>query len=216
MKKFLIILSATIISSTLFWSGSFLFSGLDRHYKIMKNAFQSATIDLGQKHVFKWKIAETDWPSNYGFFNLFLEFKRTPEIEEKDLWEKNFDLKVRIAAYAITRNNIRTPRLIENFFFPTDEPIRNKSNLWAGWSDEKMELLIGKIMRFPKEELFIELTIQQPDEVLKKAAPMLKLIGDYDPAAIGYIPIFRLLRAIVIFVCILGLLFITFHALKKT
>lgn len=64
-----------------------------------------------------------------------------------------------------------------------------KTKLWAGWPDSRMEYKLGTVMRFPKEDLIIEIAIEDPDDVLAIANPRLKLVGDYDPAASGFVHI---------------------------
>jgi hypothetical protein len=85
---------------------------------------------------------------------------------------------------------------------PSDEPMAGKTKLWAGWPDNLMEYRLGNIIRFPKEDLIVELTIEEPDEILAKANPRLKIIGDYDPAAFGYVYIFRLVQYIFLLLCL--------------
>lgn len=191
---------------------NYMFSDFEKAVKISKNSRYSSKIDLGYLHAFSWKIKNDDWDYQDGTAKIFLVFNRSKNEGNDEYWKKTFPLKVKVDAYAETENNVKANRLIKNYFFPSDEPMAKEAKLWSGWSDEKLEYPLGSVMRFPKEDLTIELTVQEPDTILNKANPRLKIVGDYDPAILGFAPFAKLLRDISLIACLLGLFFITRRA----
>lgn len=216
MRKVLVILSTLAIFVFILVARSQMLQNLEKHVTISKNPYYSETIDLGRKHTFSWKISRADWHSTEKVAKIYLIFEKTPEMTGKDYRLKLFDLKVKIDTYAITENNVKAPRYIKNYFFPSDEPMEKDSQLWAGSSDQKKEYLLGYVvMGLPYEDLYVDLTIKTPDAFLAKANPRLKIVGDYDPAVLGHIGILYLIRDAGIIICLLALFFLTSQALKR-
>lgn len=205
MRRILVVLASIILLGYVLISREKWFSDLERHVTISRNPYYSQEIDLRRTNVFAWEINRNVWGYVEGPANILLAFEQTENMRGKDYWNKDFDLKVKIDAYAITENNIKAQRLIQNYFFPTDEPMSKETKIWAGWGDRDMEYLVGQVMRFPKEDLYIKLTILSPDPVLANANPRLKIVGDYDSAVIGHLMMLKLGRDIGILVCLLSL-----------
>lgn len=213
MKKYLIIFCSLIIAIYMLIGWNYILRDFEKDVKTSKNALYSQNIDLDHVHTFSWKIKNDDWGYRNGIAKIFLVFNRSQNEGNDEYWKKTFPLKVKVDAYAETENNVKATRLIKNYFFPSDEPIAKEAKLWAGWSDEKLEYPLGCVMRFPKEDLTVELTVQASAPLLNKANPRLKIVGDYDPAILGFAPFARLLRDISLLACLLGLIFITRRAL---
>lgn len=190
-----------------------ILTDFEKNVKISNDSLYSPKVDLDHPHTFSWKIKNNDWDYNNGVAKLFLVLNRPESDGDDEYWRKTFPLKVKINAYADTENNIKAARLIKNYFSPSDEPMAKEAKLWSGWSDEKLEYSLGSVMRFPMEDLTVELTVQVPDPILNKANPRLKIVGDYDPAVLGFVPFAKLLRDIALIICLVGLLFITRRAL---
>ncbi len=218
-RRIIIVLSAVLVSLYLVVGRNELIDGLERHAKVAVNPYYSDVIDLSKKQTYTWEIKKDSWSYEDGQATLLLTFHRpAAENNSGDYWEKSFPLKVKVSAHAVTENGVVDNRLMLNYFYPTKEPMSRKSNIWAGWGDEGMEYPLGIIMRFPKEDLFVELTVENPDDLLSKAEPKLKLVGDYDPGAIGFIPLAKIIRDIGLLICLAGLLYITILAIgiRKT
>ena len=90
-----------------------------------------------------------------------------------------------------------------------------KTKIWAGWGDGRMENLVGQVMKFPKENLYIKLAILSPDPALANANPRLKIVGDYDSAVIGHLTMLKLTRDIGIFFCLLSLSILAIQAWRS-
>lgn len=74
-------------------------------------------------------------------------------------------------------------------------------------------------MRFPNEDLIIELSIETPDAILSKANPRLKIVGDYDPAATGYVNTLKLIQYIFLtlyFCSLISLVYLSWKQAIKT
>jgi hypothetical protein len=213
MKKYSIVFCSLIIAIYMLAGRNYIFSDFEKDVKISKNSLYSSTIALDHLHTFSWKIKNHDWDYQNGIAEISLVFNRSQSEGGDEYWEKTFPLKVKVDAYAETENNVKATRLIKNYFFPSDEPMAKEAKLWSGWSDEKLEYPLGSVMRFPKEDLIIELTVQVPDPILNKANPRLKIVGDYDPAILGFAPFAKVLRDISLIACLLALFFITRRAL---
>ncbi len=206
----------TLLGLALVISRSYYLSDFERHQRIARDAIISPPIDLSKTGIVKFVIKEGQWSYENGIANLFLIFNRPEVSQTEEYWKKDFKLKIKINAYAITENKLTYPRLSLNYFMPNDEPMAKTTKLWAGWDDRGMEYLLGSVQRFPKEDLIIEVNVTTPDELLAKANPRLKIIGDYDPAVIGYIYMFRLLRDSLLFLCFIALFLLTFYSWKYT
>ncbi len=213
MRKIILIMLSLAIASYMIVGRNYMLDGIERHLRISNDVIYSKDIDLCETNTFSWIIKKDDWDYTNGVAQLFLVFNRNNDETNSEYWEKHFQLKVKINAYAKTENNVKAFRFIKNYFYPTDEPMAKETKLWSGWSDEKLEYPLGSLMRFPMEDLIIELTVQVPDPILNKATPRMKLVGDYDPAVLGFVPFAKLLRDIGLIGCLVGLLFITRHAL---
>jgi len=212
LRIILVILATITLLSYVLLSSKMWLMGFDKHLEIRDNPYYSQNVDLSKEHVFTWKIESNVCNYNKGIAKVLLVFERTPEMTGNNYWNKDFALKVKINAYAVTENNINAPRLIQNFFYPTDEPMSNETKLWSGWSDQRMEYLLGLVTRFPKEDLYIDLTILSPDFVLAKANPRLKIVGNYDDAAIGHLFTIWLICDIAIILCLFSLGFLAIQA----
>ena len=202
-----------LIASYLVVGRNYMLDSIERHLSISNDVIYSTDIDLRETKTYSWRVKKEDWSYTNGVAQLFLVFNRITDGTNSEYWKKPFQLKVKINAYAETDNNVKAFRLIKNYFYPTDEPMAKETKLWSGWSDEKLEYPLGSLMRFPMEDLIIELTVQVPDPILSKATPRMKLVGDYDPAVLGLVPFAKLLRDIGLIGCLIGLLFITRRAL---
>ena len=132
----------------------------------------------------------------------------------EDYWSNDYSLKLKIDAYAKTKNGVHAPRLVINYFYPTNEPMADTNKLWAGWPDERMEYLLGKSICFPKEELYIQLNIEETDSFLSKAKPRLKIVGDYDPAVLGHITMARTVRNSFVIISLIALIYLTIQAIR--
>lgn len=216
MKKILIIVSALLIVVYLLTNRFPLLQKLAHHQKIANTNYFSKTLDLSKASVIKVEIKRGDWNYDYGLANIVLAFNRTDITKDDNYYNKDFKLKLKINAYAITENKLSYPRLIKNYFMPSDEPMSGKTKLWAGWPDDIMEYRLGNIIRFPNEDLIIELKIEVPDEILAKANPRLKIVGDYDSAAIGYVNILKLIQYIFLTLCFGSLIFLVSLSWKQT
>lgn len=216
MKKILIIISALLIVAYLLMNRLPLLQKLAHHQEIAKNPYFSKTLDLSKKSVIRLEIKSGEWNYNNGLANVVLAFERTAVSKDDNYFDKDFKLKLKINAYAITEKKLSYPRLIKNYFMPSDEPMSGKTKLWAGWPDDVMEYRLGNIIRFPNEDLIIELTIEKPDEILAKANPRLKIVGDYDSAAIGYVKILKLIQYIFLILCFGSLIFLVSLSWKQT
>ena len=213
-KRIFIILAIIAIVAQIVVSRKLWFPELNSHLENSKHFKYSHTIDLESTDTITWKIGETDWDFNEGMAMVFLTFEKTPDMPGKDFHDKKFALKVKIDAHAVTENNVIADRLVQNYFLPTDEPMAQDDDLWAGWSDQRMEYFLGKVSRFPKETLYIELAVLTPDAILSKVNPRLKINGGYDSAAIGPVIFLNRLRDVGIFICLIALGFLAIAAWK--
>ncbi len=195
-------------------SRTFWFSELEKHADIAKVTHYSSIIDLSMVGTFTWHVNREflNYPGHIARISLTCE--NSPEMTGEDFWSRDYFLKLKIDAYAKTENSIQAPRLVLNYFFPTNEPMAATNKLWAGWPNERMEYLLGEVIYFPKEELYIHLNIEVPDSFLSKARPRLKIVGEYDPAALGHIGIARILRNSFVILGLIALLFLTIQAIR--
>jgi hypothetical protein len=215
MKKILIIISALLIGAYLLMNRFPLLQKLEYHQAIANNQYFSKTLDLSKVNVTKFEIKRGDWSYDHGLANIVLAFNRPDVSKDDNYWNKDFKLKVKVNAYAIDENKISFPRLMKNYFMPSDEPMSEKTKLWAGWPDDTMEYKLGSIMRFPNEDLIIELSIETPDAILSKANPRIKIVGDYDSAATGYVNILKLVQYIFLTLCFGSLIILFFLSWKQ-
>nr|WP_319393637.1 hypothetical protein [uncultured Desulfobacter sp.] len=215
LKKILIGLATVCLIGYIVLSRTFWFSELEKHADIAKNFYYSPIIDLSKTGTFTWHVNRQSWKYNGHFARIFLICERSSGMPGENFWSKGYSLKLKIDAYAETENHIRSPRLVINYFFPTDEPMAATNKLWAGWPDERMEYLLGEVTCFQKEELYIHLNIKNPDSFLSKANPRLKIVGDYDPAVMGHIVMARTLRSSFVIICLIALAFLTIQAIRS-
>jgi hypothetical protein len=187
-------------------------SNLERHVTISKNPYFSKPIDLNKAGVIKFVINANDWSYNDGIADLFMVFERSDVSKGDDYWDRDFKLKVKINAYATDENKMTFPRLVKNYFMPTDEPMSSTTKLWAGWSDARLEYRLGRVLRFPMEDSIIEVSVLVPDAVLAKANPRLKIVGDYDSAVLGHIYTLRLIRGFALILCLASLAVLVFFS----
>jgi hypothetical protein len=215
MRMIFIIVAFLVLITSMVSFSNICFHKYERAWEISRNPYYSKTIDLKKKNVFRWHIDNDDWLYNDGSATLFLVFDRTQNVPGGDLWDREFALKVKVAAYSVTRNNIKDGRLVLNYFSPTDEPMAKSTKLWAGWDDKYMEYFLGNVLRYPKEDIWIELTVLEPDKLLNEYNPHLKIVGDYDPAVLGFVPLIRLIKYGGIVINIVAAAYLMMQAIRQ-
>jgi len=215
MNKTLVVISILILTVYLLLSRGMWLANLERHIKVANNPYYSKPLDLNKTGVIKFVINSGDWSYNDGLADVFLVFERSNASKEDHYWDRDFKLKVKVKAYAITESKMIFPRLVKNNLMPSDEPMSTTTKLWAGWPDTRLEYRLGRVLRFPMEDTIIEVTVLVPDTILAKANPRLKIVGDYDSAVLGHIYTLRLIRDFCLILCFASLVILIFFSWKS-
>jgi len=210
IKRILTILSVLILVACLLLSRVLWLAPFEKHAEIADNPhYYDAPIDLNKTSVIEFIVNHTDWKYD-GLAGIYLTFDRPDALKSDKYYDRDFDLKVKINAYAKPKYGEGTfPRLIVSEFAPSDEPMSSTTRLWAGWPSTHMKYLLGYVMRFPlsREDLIIEVSVLVPDPVLAECNPRLAIVGNHSPD-IGYIYLSRLLRDFPLLLCLIALVFL--------
>lgn len=210
MNRLLVIISSLVITCYLIWGRYNIFSDLEEQVTYAKNVYYSNVIDLDIKNSFNIDPGKYFDEFNTDKFIVLLECERTDVMNGEGFWKNKYSLKMRITAFAKTDNDIISNRLVQNFFYPTDEPMRDNDMLWNGWPDDKMEYPLGEVFVFPNEKIFMRIDVLVPDLFLNKANPRIKIVAKYDESLIGpylYLKLFRDCGLLLSLIC-LGFLLI--------
>jgi len=218
MKKTSTILAVLFIAFFLIMGRSQWFSEIMAQAEIGRHPLYSETMDLSKTGKFKWKVARDSWVYNEyrnGEAELSLVFDRNPEIPSEQYDKKTFPLELKVTAYAVTKDGVRINRLVENWYYKTDEPFSPESKMGSSWGRNKISYIIASVLFYSFEETFLEIDVLTPDPVLAKASPRLKLIGEHDYAIYGHLPMFYLIRDGGLALCLILLAVLAWKLLKK-
>ncbi len=209
MKRIPFVLAILFIAIYLLAGRSHWFSEIFSQAEIGKKPIYSASIDLTRVGKFTWKIPRDNWvfdKYSQGEARLSIVFDRKDEIELWRYKKEHFPLRLKVNAYANTEDQFRLNRQIQNWYFKTNEPFRNKDNIvGSSWGSSTVSYLIAGIYLYSQEDTFVEIEIMTPDSELAKTNPRLKLVGDHDYAIFGHLSFFYLIRDGGLLLCFLFL-----------
>lgn len=155
---------------------------IERRVRIKESPYYCNVLDVGKTGTFTWKISKNDWSYREGEAMISLIFQRSLVTYKT---KKEMSLKVKINAYTKVENDLKVNRLIKNWYYTTDEPFSSEARLWESGGPEA-EYGLGALNIYPFEDLFIEITILNPDTELAKAMPRLKIVGTVDLAGVTW------------------------------
>jgi len=215
MRKVFYIPATLIIACYLLLGRGQWYSELERQAEIGSHPQYSDVVDINKPHTFTWKIAEADWSQGPGEAEVSIVFERVGAVPFEKYRKEGMPLKLKIDAYGVGKNGLRASRLIKNWYFTTNEPLSEEAKLWQAFGRQNIEYGLGGVNVYPFEDLFIELTILEPDKSLSVARPKLKIVGKHDHAVYGHITMLRFIRDGGLVLCILLLLSMTVLAWRK-
>lgn len=160
----------------------------EEHAKIAKNYRDSNFLNISIQNTFIWKIKKEDWQCQTDEMNVSIVFNRIGNVSAERYLKKNMQLKVKINAYSIVRGK-KVNRLVQNWYYFSDEPFSEGTNYCEIWGKDTIEYGLGQVNRYDFEDTIIELSILQPDLVLSKANPKLRIVGKYDYAVLEHAPL---------------------------
>ncbi len=187
MRKTLCLLSPLIIAAYLLALRTDWFWDLQEQ-AIGRHPLYGEVLDLRKQGTIVWKVPKEGWAYQQGKAKLSLalnlEMMLLHPATQLPKARTQVGLRLKIDAYGLRQDGTRTKRLIKDWYFVTDEPFSKEGEtLWESWAVGRLELGLGGVQVEPGEDLHIEVTVLVPDGDLSLAAPRLKLVGDYDRAA---------------------------------
>jgi hypothetical protein len=178
---------------SLIYSKNNLYSRYKYYREIRKHPYYSEVLDISkQDSIFKCKISENVWQiknkldNSLGELSIVFDNKSVDNIPGKRYY--NMKLELEVDAYAVVSSkyyHFKANRLVKNYSYPTDRPmseISKKTPYYSIYDSYIKEL--GLVNIFDNEDLYIVIKILEPDPLLNKTNPKLRLIG-YSPLDLG-------------------------------
>ena len=185
----------------------FLFALRFGFFEYVRNSYPgrrplySECIDLSRKGVIKWDISKVDLASFNGHAILYLSIDATDMLEIPSDRHQLL-LRMRIGAYP--DNDVQASRLVIDDYFDTSEPFSKKNTMLSDIIvGNKIDYCLGKIHVVSDEKITVQINIDQPDSLLLRGHPRLKLIQYHDKATRLYYDIFWLLRDVLLIGCVI-------------
>jgi len=198
-------LVAAILILLYLWAGrSHWYSEMERDFRFATSPLYSDPIDVSRAGSIDWAVPVEHWVLREGEAHVALKFERKSDIPYERYREK--PLRVRFGAYAVGKEGTRTNRAIRNWYFTTDEPLSPEARLWRSGVTE---FGLGAVWVYPYETLHITLDVLEPDPVLSRASPRIKIFPKHDYAVLGHAWLPRLLRDGGLVLCAILLLSMT-------
>ncbi len=204
IPRFSFLLAVVLVTLYLGAGRSQWFSEMEREVQLATSPLYSDQIDITAPGTIDWAVPLKNWVLTEGEAHVALEFERDPEIPYERYGQMN--LRVRFGAYAIGQDGSRTKRAIRNWYFTTDEPLSHEARLWRSGATE---FGLGGVWVYPRESLHVTLEVLEPDPVLGRASPRIKIFPKHDYTVLGHTWLPRLLRDGGLVICGILLLSVT-------
>ncbi len=182
------------------------YSELERQAAVGDDPLYSEVLDLSQTGKTNWRIPKNGWSYTRGEAKLSLIFDKAPGLPPDARDRSKIALRLTVSSNGIDKHGISTDRLIRNWYYTTSEPFDPRAKLWSSGDSGTIEHGLAGIIIYPFEETIVTIDVTTPDGSLLIGKPRLKLVGEFDYAVYGVLPLLRFLRdAGLIVACILVL-----------
>jgi hypothetical protein len=193
-SRFSIILAAVIIALYVFIGRTHWFSEAEHAFLTGTHPLYSDVLDLTSPSTFTWQVPRDGWISESGDAQISLVLERQPGDDASLFRPEHSPVHLRIGAFGLTRDQRRIDRLVQNWYYTSDEPISPGHRLGSSWGGERVEFILGAASLHHFEDLIIELEVLTGDGFLAEKRPRLKIVGEHDYAIMGHMSVLRLFR----------------------
>lgn len=223
IQRLAVAISAIALLGCLLTSRRLWLADLENHIQIGNDRL-TRQIDIGQPQTITWKIAGDDWDYT-GEVHIGLVLDEVNGLPRDAYSKDSMKLKLKVNAYAITYepaangrriDGFRADRLIRNWYFKTDRPLSPGARLWESGNGERHEFGLCGLQRYPWEDTYVVVEVEEADPNLQQARPRLEVTGKYDYAVYEHIATLRTIRDFVLTLlglCVVGL---SYAAIRKT
>jgi hypothetical protein len=189
MKKIRALIA--LLSVTIFLCGAtyLILLPLEREIRTSRQILALNNIDLSKEGTISWDIPTKNWQYNQGEARLALALNTIDSIPPH--LRDGEKLRLKISATGTLPNGTVNNRLIQDWYYTTDEPFTNNPKLWESGDADITEYGLAGIDVHPYERLTIQVRVLSPYPEIQSASPRLKLAPAHDYAIDEHFPTLR-------------------------
>jgi len=194
MQRVFLVIAFAFLVFTLWFGRSQWFSNLENQAKIGKDALFSESLDLSRVGNTTWNVPRGAWSFEEGETSLSLLLTKPHGLRSGGGNRSTIPLRLTVSARGVDKQGKSHDRLVQNWYFTTNEPFDPAAKLWSSFGGDEIEYGLAGVNIYPFETTQISVEVTTPDPSLSNENPRLKLVGKHDSAVYEVLPLLRLFR----------------------